>query len=144
MDPIAIVALLLSVFNIIVTLRFTHRRDVTALRPILVFTYREEGWHAENVGNGPALDIIFHRVADGTVSQNVRLPTLAKGSDISLHFARHDGRQIFAATYRDVNGRPYTSQSQHDVSTTGEGFQVSRPSDSESIDRWWKLPDSTN
>jgi hypothetical protein len=37
---------------------------VSAIRPILVFTYRAEGWHIENLGNGPALDLIIDCLAN--------------------------------------------------------------------------------
>jgi hypothetical protein len=49
---VAILALVLSV-NFVVTLMLTIRRDVASIRPVLVFTYRAEGWHVENLGNGP-------------------------------------------------------------------------------------------
>ena len=51
---VATLALVLSVINFVVTLVLTIRRDVAAIRPVLVFTYRGEGWHVENLGNGPA------------------------------------------------------------------------------------------
>ncbi len=126
----------------IVTLILTIRRDAGAIRPVLVFTYRQEGWHVENLGNGPALDVIFHRLVGESVTQAVRLPALARGSSLALHFARHDSKQIFVGTYLDANGRKYSSRSRDDLSTTAKGFIVERPSDSESLARWWQLKDS--
>jgi hypothetical protein len=79
------------------------------------------------LGNGPALDLIFHRRTGEAITQSVRLPALAKGTSLCLHFARHDSKQIFIATYRDAEGRPYSSQSRHDLSTSTTGFQVDRP-----------------
>lgn len=145
MTPIevSVVALVLSLINFIVTLALTRRRDINAIRPVLVFTYRSEGgWHVENLGNGPALDLIFHRLSGESITQNVRLPALGKGTDFGLKFARHDSKQIFVATYRDADGRPYSSRSRHDVSTSTEGFEVQRVLDSEALPRWWELPDS--
>lgn len=140
---LSVIAIALSFTNFIVTLVLTIKRDIGAIRPVLVFTYKTEiGWHIENIGNGPALDIVFHRLNQESVTQNVRLPTLAKGSEFFLHFARHDSKQIFVATYRDADSRPYTSRSQHDVSTQTKGLAVQRPSDPESLDRWWQLKDS--
>lgn len=137
----SVVALGLTFINFAVTLVLTLRRDVSSIRPVLVFTYRAEGWHIENLGNGPALDLMFHRQSGQAVTQNVRLPALAKGASFCLHFARHDSKQIFIATYRDADGRPYSSQSRHDLSTTVRGFQVDRP-EAEVPARWWQLPDS--
>jgi hypothetical protein len=138
---ISVVALALALINFVVTLALTLRRDVGAIRPVLVFTYRREGWHIENLGNGPALDLMFHRQSGEAVTQSVRLPALAKGASFCLHFARHDSTQIFVATYRDADGRPYSSQSRHDLSTSMKGFQVDRP-DAKGLVRWWQLPDS--
>ena len=139
---VSILALVLSVTNFVVTLVLTIKRDIGAIRPVLVFTYKSEGWHVENIGNGPALDVVFHRLSGELVTQNVRLPTLAKGAEFCLHFAKHDSKQIFVTTYCDADGRPYTSRSQHDVSSSMKGFDVQRAFDSETLDRWWKLKDS--
>jgi hypothetical protein len=124
---VSVAALVLSVTSFIVMLVLTLRRDISAIRPVLVFTYRSEGWYLENVGAGPALDVAFHRILGDRVTQSVRLPALAKGAEFCLHFARHDSKQIFVATYRDVDGRPYSSRSRHDLSTSAKGFQVERP-----------------
>ena len=139
---VGIVALVLSVINFVVTLVLTMRRDITAMRPVLVFTYRAEGWHVENLGNGPALDLMFHRLSGESVTQNVRLPALGKGAAFCLHFARHDSKQIFVTTYRDTDGRPYSSRSRHDLSTSRKGFEIQRNVEPESVQRWWELPDS--
>lgn len=139
---ISIVALVLTATNFLVTYILTRKRDAGAIRPVMVFTYQDDGWHIENVGNGPALDVIFHRLSGGSITQTVRLPAVSKGGKLCLHFARHDSKQVFAATYRDSDSRPYTSQSQHDVSTVTKGFSIPRPIDVESLDRWWELPDS--
>lgn len=139
---VSILAFTLAVVNFVVTLVLTRRRDIGAIRPVLVFTYKNEGWHIENIGNGPALDLIFHRLSGELITQKVRLPALASGTTFYLHFARHDSKQTFVATYLDADGRRYTSRSQHDVSTSMKGFDVDRPLNSESLDRWWMLKDS--
>jgi hypothetical protein len=139
---VSIIAVVVAVTSFVVTLVLTIRRDLGAIRPVLVFTYRQDGWHVENQGNGPALDVMFHRVSAESVTQTVRLPSLAKGGEILPHFARHDAKQIFVATYRDADGRPYSSRSRHDVSTSRKGFSIEPPSDPETLPRWWGLPDS--
>lgn len=139
---VSVIALVLGIANFLVTLRLTMRRDIGAIRPVLVFIYKTEGWHIENIGNGPALDVIFHWLSGATNLQNVRLPILAKSSNVLLHFARHAAKQVFAVTYRDADGRPYTTRSQHDVSITTAGFGVTRPGNIEMITRWWQLADS--
>ena len=140
---VSIVAIFFTFVNFAVTAFLTIRRDITAIRPVLAFTYMSEGWHIENLGNGPALDVVFHRLKGGAATQNVRLPPLAKGATFCLHFARRDSKQTFAATYRDANNRKYFSRSQHDLSTSGKGFgKIERAFDLETLPRWWRLPDS--
>jgi hypothetical protein len=138
---VSIVALGLSLINFVATLMLTLRRDISAIRPVLVFTYRPEGWHVENLGNGPALDLMFHRLSGDSVTQSVRRPALGKGAEFCLHFARHDSKHIFVTTYRDADGRPYSSRSRHDLSTSRKGFEVQRTVDPESVQKWWQLPD---
>lgn len=77
---ISIIALAVTAVNVLVTLVLTIRRDAGSIRPVLVFIYKDEGWHVENVGNGPALDVIFHRLFNDSPTQSVRLPALGKGS----------------------------------------------------------------
>ncbi len=139
---VSIIAVTVAFTSFVVTLVLTIRRDHGAIRPVLVFTYRQDGWHVENLGNGPALDVIFHRVSAESATQTVRLPSLAKGGELLLHFARHDAKQIFVATYRDADGRPYSSGSRHDVSTSRKGFSIEPPADPETLPRWWRLSDS--
>jgi hypothetical protein len=140
---LTVISIVLSITSFVVTLILTIKRDKDAIRPVLVFTYRTGlGWHIENIGNGPALDVVFHRMYAGVLTQNVRLPTMAKSSEFLLHFAKHDSKQIYIATYRDAESRPYTSRSQHDVSTQSKGFTVQRPTDPEQLQRWWELSES--
>lgn len=143
----SIVAFVISVLGFATTLALTARRDIIALKPMLVFTYRDDGWHIENVGNGPALDVIFTRRADMNGSLNddehTRLPALAKGALFLLRFARHENPHIFLTTYTDADGRKYTSKSEHDVSRIKAGWNgMVRPADPGTLKRWWERPDS--
>jgi hypothetical protein len=139
-DAIALVALVISLFALIVNALGMQRRDVFGIRPVLVFEYRDTGWVVHNVGNGPAMDIVFTRLSSGNVHDHVRLPALAKDATFPLHFCRHDNVHRFAATYRDIDGRPYSSESTNDVSVASRGFRVDRPT--QPVVQWWKLPES--
>jgi hypothetical protein len=140
-DSIAVSAFIVSLTALLVNYLGAQRRDVLGIRPVLVFEYQESGWRVHNIGSGPAMDIIFTRLSGIEVHDNVRLPALAKDADFRLHFARHDNVHRFAATYRDLEGRPYTSQSAKDVSVAGKGFLVPRPAEANLI-QWWRLPES--
>jgi hypothetical protein len=139
-ESLPFAALIVSVAAVLISYSSGERQNVLAIRPVLVFEYQTSGWRIHNVGAGPAMDVIFTRLRGTEVHEHVRLPALAKDAAFQLHFARSDNVHRFAATYRDIAGRPYTSHSEHDVSVTVKGFVVPRPSDA-SVVQWWKLPE---
>ena len=138
-DAIAFAALIMSLIALLVNYLSAQRRDVLGIRPVLVFEYKETGWTVHNVGSGPAMDIVFTRLNGRTVHEHVRLPALAKDVAFPLHFCRHDNTHRFAVTYRDIEGRPYSSESADDLSVASRGFRVDRPA--QPVIQWWKLPE---
>lgn len=138
-EAIALSALIISVVALLVNYLSAHRRHVLGIRPVLAFEYQEGGWTVHNVGNGPAMDVVFTRLRGNDVHEHVRLPALARGAAFPLHFCRHDNHHRFGATYRDFEGRAYTSQSAEDRSVTSRGFRVQRPTPP--VIQWWKLPE---
>ena len=140
-DGVSVAALAVSVVAFLVSYASVRDHDILAIRPILVFEYQESGWKIENVGSAPAMDVVFTRISGGEVYDNIRLPALAKDAALDIRFARHDNQHEFAATYRDIEGRPYTSRSVNDVSTTHKGFDLPG-SREKNLVPWWRLPDS--
>jgi hypothetical protein len=139
-EGVPIVALIVSLAAVLVNYVGAQHRDVQAIRPVLVFEYQASGWTIHNVGAGPAMDVIFSRLRGSEVHEHVRLPALAKDAQFPLHFAKQDNIHRFAVTYRDLDGRPYTSQSERDVSIAVSGFVAPRPVDSDVVP-WWRLPE---
>src|SRR4030095_12695233 len=112
---ISIIALVVSVVALSINYFTSRSRDVATFVPVCVFEYhRDAGWHIHNVGSGPALDVIFARSNQKAVHDDTRLPAIAKDKEFLLHFAKRDNLHTFSATYRDVEGRPYTSRSSED------------------------------
>jgi hypothetical protein len=140
-EGLSLAALIVSLMTLLVNYFSGRSRDILAMRPVLVFEYQEAGWNVHNIGGGPALDVVFTRFNGNTVHDNVRLPALAKDGSFAILFASHDNVHEFAATYRDIEGRPYTSRSARDVSVTSRGFKVPR-SREEGLVPWWSLRDS--
>jgi len=138
-DAIALAALLVSMCAMTISYLTSRRRRIRKIRPILVFEYSQEWWSIRNVGAGQAMDVVFSRLRDGKIHEQVRLPALAAGGSLLLHFAKHDSIHRFAATYRDSEGRAYSSESVRDVSTVSSGFVVQRSS-SGALVPWWQLP----
>ena len=140
---VSIFALVLAAISFCVTLVHTRRTDRDNRRPVLVFTYHREGWHIVNVGYGPALDVLFHRLVTAPgIQDNIRLPALSSDDKLKLKMCLHLPKQRFAATYRDMDGNEYSTRSQHDVSRTKRGFDgIVRLNEGEQIDsirRWWQ------
>jgi hypothetical protein len=138
-DAVSLAALLLSLIALFVNYLSGQRRDVLGIRPVLVFEYKEVGWAIHNIGSGPAMDVVFTRLKGRSVHQHVRLPALAKDAAFTLHFCRRDNIHRFVATYLDIEGRRYSSESVDDVSTSSRGFLVDRPTPP--VVQWWKLPE---
>lgn len=138
-EAISQAALLLSLIALLVNYLSGQRRDVLGIRPVLAFEYKEAGWTIHNIGSGPAMDVVFTRLTDRSIHDNVRLPAIARDAAFTLRFCRHDNIHRFVATYRDIDGRPYSSESVDDVSTPSRGFLVDRPKSP--IVQWWKLPE---
>jgi hypothetical protein len=139
-ETVPFAALAVSIVAVFISYTSRYRQDTLAIRPVLVFEYQSGGWRIHNVGAGPAMDVIFSRLRGSQVHEHVRLPALAKDAHFVLHFAKKDNVHRFSATYRDIDGRPYTSQSERDVSVAVKGFVTPRPSQGDLIP-WWQLPE---
>jgi len=79
------------------------------LRPVLVFVceVRDKVWCVQNVGTGPALDVV---VAEKDRNEQLwarfkRLPPLPKGGKIQLRSAP----SFFAVTYHDAENHAYST-----------------------------------
>src|SRR5262249_28322857 len=89
---------------------FYARLAVTrSLRPVLVFVckVRDKEWLIQNVGTGPALDVL---VAEKTHEEQPwtrfkRLPPLSKDGEINLESAP----SFFAVTYTDAENNAYST-----------------------------------
>jgi len=97
---------------------FNRRTELRAVRPVLVFVYKENGWHIVNVGNGPALDIIVaKRRSRGRWHGAVRIPPLGKERELPLHWLQDDNVHSLGATYSSFEGLTYTSICRDDLTT---------------------------
>jgi hypothetical protein len=92
--------------------RLALRRSV---KPVLVFSHEGQGkddksvWHVENVGNGPAINVILAgRNVERQWKQSLILPALATGSRFRLTWITHTGALV--AIYSDSSGGMYTTE----------------------------------
>lgn len=125
---LAVVPLILSTVAILASLhafRTTHR---TNLRPTLIFenSLREKSdktvWCVENVGRGPAINVIM-ACADMNFlwkeEENILLPALSVGQQ--QHLDLLSVAWAFCAVYSDVDGRFYTTVCRENRNTVSLG-----------------------
>jgi hypothetical protein len=98
-----------------------ERPSAVAIRPSLAIVYRKDGWHLENKGRGPALNIIVGQkhvkgASKGTWFNPVRVPTLGAGETYHLRWLTHENETGLGASYEDEDGRPYTTLTGNDLS----------------------------
>jgi hypothetical protein len=87
---------------------YIARQAVTrSLRPVLVFVCDKQGWFVNNVGTGPALDVLVARKGREEESWRsfVRLPPISKDGQIRLG----SGSSFLAVTYTDAEGVHYST-----------------------------------
>jgi hypothetical protein len=107
---------------------FKGRYDqIVGVKPALVFVYTEIGWQIQNIGSGPALNIIIGKKEEGIASSNgqwsqpVRIPPLKKDAAFHLHWDPESNSYGLGATYEDMWGRRYTTTCGNDLNRIRRG-----------------------
>lgn len=133
-DIIAGIALIVSLG----TLVFSIISERTKRKPILVFEYQTaSGWHLNNIGNGPALNVVM-----GLSEQRiekwedfVRIPALAVGSKFHIFWLGDEDIRSLGAEYMDFADTYYSTISIHDKNYIKRGPQIV-PKGAK-IERYW-------
>jgi hypothetical protein len=142
---IAVVSLVLAFTSFVVNFWLNHRAAVRARKPVLVFVDdhgEKDCWVLENVGNGPALNVIMAEREPkkdkhpGTWLNPVRVPALAKDSEFRLHWLDHVKDRGLGAIYSDFEGRRYTSTAGDEQVFTYEGNRLPKWAEKE-IENYW-------
>jgi hypothetical protein len=99
------IPVLVSVIAILVAKRAVTR----SVRPVLVFVceVRDEVWRVQNVGTGPALDILIAEKDrdEQPWARFMRVPPLPKDGEIRLRSAP----RFLAVTYHDAENNAYST-----------------------------------
>lgn len=103
----------------------SRNSNVSSKRPVLVFVYEHErGWILQNIGNGPALNIVVSRKAvkaDGRWFNFVRIPPLSSRAEFPLRYLNHDNDNGLGVTYVDMDNRAYSSTCGNDLTVQSRG-----------------------
>jgi hypothetical protein len=118
------------------------RTALRSMRPVLVIVYENDAWHIQNVGNGPALDVLVaQKIPNGPWIRPVRIPPQSKDGGMHLHWLNSMNDKGIGARYRDVEGRWYTSTCANDLTALAQGDKLQEWTEAE-IGRHW-APDIT-
>jgi hypothetical protein len=130
-DLISVIALIVSVGSLAFTV-FKGRYDqLTSVKPALVFVYDgSTGWQVQNIGAGPALNVVIARKQGGLKSatgrwvEPVRVPPLRKDGAFPIHWDPQNNSDGLGATYDDVWDRSYTTTCGEDLNTIRRGLHL--------------------
>ena len=117
--------------------------QITAVKPALVFVYDgHSGWAIQNIGAGPALNVIVAKKEGGISSptgawiEPVRIPPLKKDGSFSLHWVLHNNTHGLGATYQDIWDRFYTTTCGRDLNVIHRGLHLRAWSEEEIRVEW--------
>lgn len=106
-------------------------------RPVLVFEYADDGWHLENVGNGPAINICLAFRGDETLwKYPLRIPPLAKDGKYHIKELGRLNVRHLGASYTDSSGQWYSTLSVNDENVVKRGRALPSFKDSEVTRHW--------
>ncbi len=133
-------AVVVSIISFIFSFSLSRDVAVSQIRPAIVFLYDGgSGWSMQNIGNGPALNIIIaKRQTSGDWFEPVRVPPVAAGAGVALDWIGHSNIRTLGAIYQDFEGRYYSSFCQDDLSSAYEGRQLPIWPESE-IKKHWQM-----
>ena len=147
-DPnviVSILAFLLASASFVISLWQSWRSEMISRRPILSIQYvGDSGWHLQNVGNGPALNILVAQKSGGIGRPGkwfnpVRVPPLGNNESFHMKWLGHVNTTGIGAIYEDFNGRTYTSTCGADLVRLLVGNRIGMWKETE-IGRHWNHP----
>jgi hypothetical protein len=114
-----------------------RRTAVRSRQPVLVFEYADDGWHVENVGNGPAINILLAFRGDKMPWKcPLRIPPLAKDAKYHIKELGNLSVRHLGASYTDSSRHWYSTLSVNDENVVKRHRKLPSFKDSE-ITRHW-------
>jgi hypothetical protein len=140
-ELISVLALTVSMFFVAISIWNARRARVRAVQPVLVFQYDStEGWLLQNVGNGPAIDVVVaERLPGHQWAHPVRIPPLSRDGRFRLRWLDHTNVTQLGVACSDADGQHYSSVCARDRTTIQRGRCMPTWSDDE-IGVHWNPP----
>ena len=109
-DALPILAFLVSVLALAYSIYNGYYQQIVGVKPAIVFVYDgNSGWQIQNIGAGPALNIIIAKKDGGGPNSSagdwinpVRIPPLKKDGAFPLHWDPQTNTDSLGATYEDM------------------------------------------
>ena len=139
-DWLSVGAFIVSVTSLAISILNNRRSAITGIKPVLVFVYNQErGWILQNIGNGPAMNIIVaQKQVNGQWFNPVRIPPISKGTEFVLTWLNHVNDTGLRATYTDFQDRSYSSTCGNDLSRIFDGNKLLDWKEGEIGQHWQK------
>ena len=137
---IAVISVAIAAASFVANYLIAQRAGVRARKPVLVFVDdpERECWVLQNVGNGPALNVLVAQRQGGQWFNPVLAPPLGKDSAFPLTWLGRADVTGLGATYSDFEDRRYTSTLGGERSRTYEQNRLPAWPDEE-IRRYWQV-----
>lgn len=117
-----VISIIISIAAIaIATASYWHSRlaAIASIRPILVFLRdKKKGWHVRNVGGGPALNVTIAKKPPKSWSKPRIVPPIYSDDFVKLSWVPYHKVHELGATYKDFQGRIYSSIYNHEEGHT--------------------------
>lgn len=139
-DWLSIGAFIVSVTSLTMSILNNRRIAITGIKPVLVFVYdATKGWVIQNIGNGPAMNIIVaQKQVNGAWFNPVRIPPISRGSEFALEWLKHVNDTGLGVIYTDFQDRLYSSTCADDLSLTFDGNKL-RDWREEELGKHWQI-----
>ena len=139
-DWLSIGAFIVSVISLTISILNNRRSAITGIKPVLAFVYdKDKGWIIQNIGNGPAMNIIVaQKQVNGAWFNPVRIPPISKGAEFIPVWLKHVNDTGLGALYTDFQDRVYSSTCGNDLSRIFDGNRIQRWQEEEIGQHWQK------
>jgi hypothetical protein len=137
---IAVVSVAIAATSFVVNFRIVQRAAVRARKPVLVFVDSPEHgcWVLENVGNGPALNVLVAQREFGQWINPVLTPPVGRDGTILLTWLGRVNTSGLGAAYSDFEDHSYTSTLGGERSRTYDGNHLPEWPNGD-VRRHWEL-----
>jgi hypothetical protein len=142
LQHLSVMALVVSVISLVASSLLSMRTLRANIKPVVAVVYDgERGWIINNVGNGPALNIVVCQQLTGRRWVHpVRVPPMPVQGTFRLLWLENDNVHAIGVGYEDLHGKKYSSICANDLTTVRKGSGFPRWGENEIGRHWWKTP----